>query len=166
MIARPHDEANEGVPVEHGADGAPDSERAEETQPRIEFIMVCDYAEALNGKLYIMGGAWDRLTVRKVPTEPRPLSLALSLVIPWSATNMPHSIRVELSPEAPPDNGLTIEGTVETGRPPGVKRGTPLRSVAVFNSLVSFGTPGRQTIRTFMNERPGPRTYFDVIVMS
>lgn len=89
-------------------------------------FILCDYAEVLNGKLYVMGGGFDAVRAG----VPLMLSLGVILQIPWHQTNQAQKIRSVLvtedgEPVASPDGQpLIIEGEVEIGRPPGAKHGT------------------------------------------
>ncbi len=46
-------------------------------------------AEAVNGKLYMMGGAWDGIYLRSM-ADPASFSIAVGIVVPWHATNVEH----------------------------------------------------------------------------
>jgi hypothetical protein len=67
-----------------------------EVQPFVEFLILADRAEALNGKLYMMGGAWDRLWIGDF-AQTQTVSLAVGIVVPWSATNEEHRVSVIVS---------------------------------------------------------------------
>jgi hypothetical protein len=98
-------------------------------------VLLCDYAEAVNGKLYVMGGGWN---VAFSGGQPINASLAILVVCPWDQTNRRHELRVEL---------LTADGDVvtvqerevafsaefELGRPPGIKAGTSLNAPFAWN---------------------------------
>lgn len=92
-------------------------------------MLLCDYAEELGGKLYIMGGGWTHL---QTPNEPSNISLAIKLSIPWNQANEPHDLAIRLLTEdgepVPNDSGGYIEltGKVEVGRPAGLRPGTNL----------------------------------------
>lgn len=91
-------------------------------------MLLCDYAEQVNGKLYIMGGGWS------LAAAGRPISIALAirLAIPWDRTNMPHEVRISLVTEDGQPfednegNPLVMDGKVEVGRPAGLVPGTPI----------------------------------------
>jgi hypothetical protein len=68
-----------------------------ETRPYVEFLMTADRAEAINGKLYLMGGAWDRLWIGDFATQPHPVGIAICVVVPWSATNEDHRLSVMIT---------------------------------------------------------------------
>ena len=54
-------------------------------------IMLADFAQAVNGKLYIMGGGWS-LT----GPAPSPSAIAIKVEVPWNDTNRKHSLKLEL----------------------------------------------------------------------
>ncbi len=98
-------------------------------------VLLCDYAEAVNGKLYVMGGGWN---IAFSGGQPINAALAILVVCPWDQTNRKHELRVEL---------LTSDGDVvqiqgqalsfvaefELGRPPGIKPGTSLNAPFAWN---------------------------------
>lgn len=94
-------------------------------------LILADFAEAINGKLYIMGGGWS---ITK--PEPGPMALALKLEVPWNEANMRHSLLIELVDAdgqpvmTAPDDGepqpTKVQVEFEVGRPPGLTPGTPL----------------------------------------
>lgn len=89
--------------------------------------MLADAAQEVGGKLYVLGGGWS-------VTGPMPTSSAVAMLflVPWDKSDVKHKIKLELvDSDGQPfqdeqGNALAIEGDVETGRPPGLKRGTPL----------------------------------------
>jgi hypothetical protein len=60
------------------------------------------------------------------------MGLAVSLQVPWDQTNIPHMVLLQLlSEDGKPildstGERLRAEAKFEIGRPPGVKRGTPM----------------------------------------
>ena len=101
-------------------------------------MVLCDYCQAAEGKLNIIGGGWS-----VTGPQPAPFGIALLFQVPWDQANEQHNFRLELldadgravmvpTPEG--EQALFVEGQFETGRPPGVKRGTPLHFPVAFNS--------------------------------
>ena len=100
-------------------------------------IMLADFAQAVNGKLYIMGGGWS-LT----GPAPSPSAIAIKIEVPWNDTNRKHVLKVELLDgdyrpvNAPTQEGtapVVISGEFEVGRPPGMMPGTPIDVPFAFN---------------------------------
>lgn len=94
------------------------------------FIILCDFAEELNGKLYIMGGGWSRL-MKVRPTVN--ISLAAKLLVPWNSTNSKTTLSVDLLTEdgqplllGDPARPVRMAGDFEVGRPPGVPAGSDI----------------------------------------
>jgi hypothetical protein len=93
-------------------------------------MMLADSAQAVAGKLYILGGGWNI-----IGPEPSPTAIAIYIEVSWDLTNLRHHWRLELvdndgeAVEVPGPMGaqaVVLEGDVEVGRPPGIRPGTGL----------------------------------------
>jgi hypothetical protein len=103
-------------------------------------MLLCDWAEEINGKLYIQGGGWSRVLL----TQPLNLSVAIKIFVPWEQANQKHTIATFLvdddgepfTPEGQ-ERPAEIRGEMEVGRPPGIRRGTDIDAslVARFQNL-------------------------------
>jgi hypothetical protein len=109
-------------------------------------MMLCDHAAVADGKLYINGGGWS--TVLR-PDMPTPMGIAVKALIPWDQTNMQHTIVIELRDEDgqavlnPDGQPWRADGTIEVGRPPGLKPGTAIDApMAVFFPGIALATGG------------------------
>ena len=98
-------------------------------QPSLDAdMMLCDFAESINGKLYIMGGGWAQVH----GADPISCAVAIRLGVPWDQTNVVHRMRVELvdqdgGPVLGPDGlPVRVEGDLEVGRPVGTTPGSDL----------------------------------------
>lgn len=100
-------------------------------------LLLADSAQALDGKLYILGGGWSI-----IGPDPSPMAIALKIDVPWDQANVKHPLRLELVDEdgnafmvETPDGEqpLRIEAQLEVGRPPGTRAGTPLAAVMAIN---------------------------------
>jgi hypothetical protein len=102
-------------------------------------MLLADAAQAVDGKLYVLGGGW---TI--TGPDPIPSAIALQIKVPWDRANRRHTFELTLldgdgvqvllqsSPEAQPEP-LQIGGEFEVGRPVGVLPGTPLDAVLALN---------------------------------
>lgn len=92
-----------------------------EDKPRIDSLLVADHAEAVNGKLYVMGGGFDTLWAPQFPNLVR-FSFAAILKVPWNDTNRRLPVRGWLA-RADDDEelGWKMEGELEAGRAPGAR---------------------------------------------
>jgi hypothetical protein len=102
-------------------------------------LLLCDFAEAVNGKLYVMGGGWN---VLYAPGQPVTMSVAAVLAVQWDETNRPHELALELlthdgEPVEIKEQTVAVTGEFELGRPPGIKPGSSLNApfVWTFNGL-------------------------------
>jgi hypothetical protein len=93
-------------------------------------LLLADAAEAVNGKLYILGGGWS-----VTGPDPAPMAIAIKIEVPWDQGNDVHKLRLWLVDadgqpvEADGPEGevpIVLDADFETGRPAGVKPGTPL----------------------------------------
>ena len=132
-------------------------------------LLLCDSAQAVGDKLYILGAGWAF-------TGPviGPMALAILVSVPWTETNAPHNFRVEMvdvdgQPIRVDNDPVLIEGTLEVGRPPGHPAGTPINIPLAFNipSLalpagqrfvwrVSIDGTSREEWEVAFNTRPAP----------
>jgi hypothetical protein len=98
-------------------------------------LLLCDHAEALNGKLYVMGGGWNVLFA---PGRPVHTSVAAVIAVPWDQANVRHDLSLELltadgAAVEVQGQRVQVERTFEVGRPPGVKPGSALNTPFVWN---------------------------------
>jgi hypothetical protein len=100
------------------------------------ILLLADFAQVLNGKLYIMGGGWSM-------TGPQPSlsAIALKIEVPWNQTNQKHNLKLELIdsdyravtvPTPVGNSPVVIDGEFEVGRPAGLKAGIPIDVAMAF----------------------------------
>ena len=100
---------------------------------QIDFLMLADRAEILNGKLYMMGGAWDRRYIRNIET-PIEAHIVVGVLVPWNLTNQPHELRIRLDDEDGNIVGSEANATVNVGRPVQAARGQTFRAIAALTA--------------------------------
>jgi hypothetical protein len=54
-------------------------------------ILLADAAQAVNGKLYILGGGWSI-----TGPEPTSMAIAIQIEVPWTDSNQRHTLRLAL----------------------------------------------------------------------
>jgi hypothetical protein len=93
-------------------------------------LLLCDHAEAVNGKLYINGGGWNAIFA---PGRPISVYLAALITLDWNEANIRHQLVAELLTEdgevvenGDPPQPVSVNAQMEVGRPPGVRPGTEL----------------------------------------
>ena len=102
-------------------------------QVEVDFLLLADRAEVLNGKLYMMGGAWDRRHIRDIEA-PVPLTIVVGVLVPWNLTNEPHRLGIRIEDEDGNPVLPEVEATVNVGRPVTATQGQAFRATAVINN--------------------------------
>jgi len=133
-------------------------------------VLLCDHAQEVAGKLYILGGGWS--IYRGTPVT---MALAVKIAVPWDEANTPHQFAARLvtedglDPVLPQADGgfaptpVQFEGRFETGRPPGLTPGTDLDAPFAFN-LSGLALPaGRYEWQVLLDDEPVERVSFSVV---
>jgi hypothetical protein len=123
-------------------------------QTEVDYLLVADRAEVVNGKLYLMGGGWDRL---QPPSFPHRLTLgiALGVRIPVFESEDQHVVDIDLLHED--KRILGFQAKLATGRPAGL-RGMDLVVPMAFNVPVVIPGPGQLVLRAGVDGR-APRRH-------
>lgn len=98
-------------------------------QPVVNALL-CDAAQAVGDKLYILGGGWSYVWPQQ-PGAPLTIAIAVHLSIPWSMANQRLNLNARLVTEdgeqvSQEFGDVHAQGQIEAGRPPGVRQGAPL----------------------------------------
>jgi hypothetical protein len=121
----------------------------------IDFIILANHVEAVNGLLYISGGGWTDHWRTLQPGSPPPssrLAIGVSIRIPWMATNqvLALTMRVEDADGAAPL--VTIRGEFNVGRPPHLPPGSEQHAGFSFEATVTFPAPGEYRVVAELND--------------
>ena len=73
-------------------------------------LLLCDNAQEVAGKLYVLGGGWS--IYRGSPVS---MALAVKIAVPWDAANVPHDFAARLVTEDGDDPMLTGPDGAVTG---------------------------------------------------
>ena len=93
-------------------------------------MLLCDAAQVVEGKLYILGGGWSM-----IGPDPAPSAVALKIEVDWHEAGMPHRWELYLEDadgrpvlvETP--NGqmpMEVSGEFTVTQPPGIPEGSPI----------------------------------------
>ena len=88
----------------------------------VDFAFIADAAEIVNGKAYVMGGAFDTIWTSQMPIEHPALSLVLRLKLSPAELDRKHKLEINLIDE----DGQrinSISGDIEIGRNPELPKG-------------------------------------------
>lgn len=91
-----------------------------------DYLVLADRAEAVNGKLYMVGGGWDRVGMIQIP-GPADFDVALGVLVGYNETNTPHWIELALEDDDNKNVQPPINAQFELGKPAGMKAGQPQR---------------------------------------
>jgi hypothetical protein len=126
-----------------------------------EWIILADYAEVINGKVYMTGGGWNNLTLQQLPAE-HAFGVAVAFSIPWEACNERHPIKILIvGPDG--EQLANVEGEVEVGRPPGILVGSAQRVPLAFNARAEFAALGTFVIKTYVHDELSKEARFNVL---
>lgn len=140
-------------------------------------MILCDWAEVVNHKLYIMGAGWDRAVATHAPMA---IALALIIHVPWTDTNKKHTAKVDLltpdgspalpalPPGAPEDirsqlKPVQIQAKFEVGRPPGLEEGTSIVVPFAFRIPMIFLEANRYVFQLSIDDAPVENVTFQVV---
>jgi hypothetical protein len=129
---------------------------------QIGFLLLADYAEAINGKLYTLGAGWNMLRFPELPQEWR-FTVGLGIDVAWDETNRRHSLQVAIQDPDGAELGEPLEMQLEAGRPPGLQAGQDQRLVLAFNVGASFETPGPHAVVLRSEEEELGRSRFYLV---
>ena len=131
---------------------------------QIKVLLVADGAQAVGGKLYILGGGFDRINMPTMPFNHR-FDLAMLIEVPWAATNQPYQVVVEMLDADGEASGYRAEASLETGRPPGMRQGTSITVPVAIPVVTEFRTPGRYILRASVNGREKSRVAIEAVAL-
>jgi len=111
-------------------------------------LLLSDWAEVLNGKLYIMGGGWSRV----IAGFPLTIGVAIMIRVPWTGANQQHRLKFVVTtadgqplmgPTPEGEKPVMAEGAFEVGRPPGLSPGSDIDAPMAFKLGPLVLSPGR-----------------------
>jgi Family of unknown function (DUF6941) len=126
------------------------------------FLLLADYSEAINGKIYAMGGGWNVLRFPRLPHE-WGFALALGVDVPWDETNQTYSLSMHV--EDPDGELLGDEFSMdfEAGRPPGSIQGSDQRIVVSLQTRATFSAAGPHAVVIKIEDAEIGRSRFYVV---
>ncbi len=130
---------------------------------RAEAFILCDGVQVHDGKLFILGGGWDRLLVRAFPVE-QTFALAIKLSVPASEAYRPMAMTLEVRDEEGTIAGGQVHSSmIEVSRPLGY---APHEDVPCFFPLhvgLVVRRPERLTFVLLIDGDPIARTSIRVV---
>src|SRR5262245_29404288 len=131
------------------------------TGMEIDFLILADAAQVSEGKLYLLGGGWDHLTVNALPAA-QFVGVAVGVLVPWTETNTPHTLTLSIEDE----DGNAVLGPlsvrVEVGRPASLPAGAEQRVLVAFNAQIALPRLGDYAVTVALEDGPRRRHRFGV----
>jgi hypothetical protein len=127
-----------------------------------EWLILADGAQVAGGKLYLLGGGWDILTVNTGFPVDQHAAIAAAFKVPWNETNQPHNIELAIEDEDGTEK-LKVAGQVEVGRPPGILPGQDQRAQIAIDFTMKLERPGSYVVIARIDGTEGRRVPFRVL---
>jgi hypothetical protein len=133
--------------------------------PRVDCFLIADAAQVAEGKFYILGGGWERLTVPQLPVT-RTVEIATRVIVAWTETNRPLTFELQLMTE---DGEALLNPaatpSVTVGRPVHLREGSDQAVPLVLKvNGVSLKQAGRYAFTLTYEGEEVARTAFEVVV--
>lgn len=129
---------------------------------RVEWLILADFAEVINNKLYLQGGGWDKLTVNTGFPLNRQLGIAASIRVPWNETNQEAALRIEvLTQDA--TSLAKMEGKFKVGRPPDHPPGEDQRAQIAATVGIEIKSEGIYVVVAHLGDQEEARVHFSVV---
>jgi hypothetical protein len=109
---------------------------------QIHALLLADSAQAVDGKLYILGGAWNMLRFPDFPASIM-VGIAVAIDVDWTETNRRHHLDIHFEDDDGGEMDPHIGADFEAGRPPGAMAGADLRIVLAVNGPLNIPAPGQ-----------------------
>jgi hypothetical protein len=133
------------------------AERFAPSDTRIEYVILCDSAQASpDGKLYILGGGWTQIRRLVAPAgssvspPPTQFAIAASFLFDWNDANRPIGMRVTIEHQEERPPVFEMRAQITAGRPPQSTPGDPLRALVALPVLINFPEAGGYCVRAQM----------------
>ncbi len=128
----------------------------------IEWLILADAAEVNGGKLYLLGGGFDRITVSSPLPVRRRIALAVSVNVPWGKTNERHRLTLDFVDEDG-NRQAKVEGHFEVSRPPGAKAGQAQRVQMALQADIEMKKLGANVVIGSIDDEESRRVHYNVV---
>lgn len=128
----------------------------------VEWIILADAAEAVNNKVYLIGGGWETITAnRQLPIQ-YPCAIAVAFSVPWDETDRQHAIEIAIEE---PNGGklVSVPGQIEVANPPGTPLGAAQRVHMAVKMILPLQRLGGYAVVASIEDRESRRIPFYVV---
>jgi hypothetical protein len=122
----------------------------------IEFLILANHVEAINGLLYISGGGWTDQNRGAAPDQGTPLThfgIGVSVLVPWGQTNQGHTLSIAIKDV---DGAAVLQGPpvpINVGRPANLPPESDQRVVMALDIDFAFPRQGTYRIAARLDDR-------------
>jgi hypothetical protein len=115
-----------------------------------EFLILADGAEAVQGKIYILGGG---VTHHVAPTFPAAIraDIALGVLVGWTETNQKIDLKVRVVDEDGSE-ALRVGAELVVGRPPNANPGQDIRSMMAIRGPLRIPKAGGYRLEMLLDD--------------
>ena len=110
----------------------------------IDFVILGDYAQAVQGKLNLIGGGWNTHNATQYPSALQ-FGVGIGILVPWSLTNRKHRFELVIKGSEGPDL-IKGDGEFEVGRDAGIPAGMTQRFTLGVSGQLQVPEPGTYEI--------------------
>ena len=145
---------------------------SETLEPSVDVALLADAVQASGGKLFVLGGGWDVLTVRSLPARHPSMAIGLRVRVPWGWPEKTVRLEVELQDQ---DGKSLLPGSltapVPVRRPDHLPEGHDVtlvraltftnvifRSEGAFSFVISIDGEVKDRLRFLVRVRGGDRS--------
>jgi hypothetical protein len=120
----------------------------------VEYLILADAVEAMNGKLYMMGGGWSTIFVREL-TRPVQVSFACGVVVPWNVADDDHTLEIRVQTQDGIEIAPPFTVGFRTGRPANLERGAASHLPFAVKAEYTFPDFGAYSLRASVDPTGG-----------
>ena len=128
----------------------------------VEWLILADAAQVNGNKLYLLGGGWDRLTIRRRFPVNHVMAVAAAFRVSWNETNQKHDWEIEIVDGDGSSLGK-VAGKLEVGRPAGVTPGQDQRVQIAVGMNLQLPREGTYSVVAKLNGEADRSFPFNVV---
>jgi hypothetical protein len=135
----------------------------------LEFVLLADAVENVNGKLYVLGGGWREFRSPRFPTMAQ-IGIAVSLLLTPDEAQRPHQVNISYSekgrdlsvpqPHPPGTGAIDLNIQAQIAPIPAPRPGPPQRSIVAINGTFPVMRPVIYEIKVEVDAQERKSTCF------
>jgi hypothetical protein len=126
----------------------------------VDFVVLGDFAQAVGGKLTVVGGGWNVLNATGYP-QGLPFGLGIGILVPWNETNRKHEFKFTIR-AVEGEELASGGGEFEAGRQPGMPPGMTQRLVLGISGQILVPHAGTYEVQVIAGDH-AKNIYFEAM---